>query len=81
MAGLYVDCCAGRCADGTYAASTITFYPITQQNLCTHLRLFVVATGQALEQGAVGLHIYCWLVDGLDWQSMMRWQNFLELEW
>lgn len=63
MAGLCVDCCAGCRADGTYAASTITFYPIIQQSLCSHLRLFAVAAEQALEQGAVGLHTVGWWTD------------------
>ena len=79
MAGLCVDCCAGCCADGTYAASTITFYPITQQSLCTHLRLFVVAAGQALEQELLG---YILLVGGRTRLAKYdELAEFLELEW
>ena len=32
------------------------FFPVIYQNQCTHLRVFAIAAGQALEWRVVGLH-------------------------
>ena len=36
------------------------FFPVLQQNQCTHLGVFTVAAGQALERRVVGLHPVGW---------------------
>ena len=48
------------CADGARAASTNDIFSVIQQNQCTHLGVFAVAAGQALEQRIVGLHPVGW---------------------